>query len=193
MWKYPLQLYFMWLILLNFSSLYHFTRSIKGPPLILPSYHFSSPSLSLLPYPSSLISFLPLLHPFSPTLIPPTFPPSVTQRHLSTAGLHSTLFFVGSFHLNCCPTFPPPHAVWLLLCPILLSVVADLMAIRPRVKCLTSSHAQRLLKHYAMSSLSSDMSIHFVSILGPGLHEALRILLKVVAGIGEGRLQGLPW
>ena len=37
------------------------------------------------------------------------------------------------------------------------------------------------------------MSSQSISILGPGLLEALRILLKVVIGICEGRLHGLPW
>ena len=137
---------------IEFSSFSHFTKSLKGPPHILPSYSFSSPSLSLLPYPSSLISFLPLLHPFSSTLIPPPFPPSVTQRHLSTAGLHSTLFTIGSLHLICYPTFPPSPAAWFNLCPLPLLGIVSLMAHRSWVKCPSSSHAPSLFDHRGMSS-----------------------------------------
>ena len=34
---------------------------------------------------------------------------------------------------------------------------------------------------------------HSLSILGPGLYDALRLLLNIIVGIGEGSLQGLLW
>ena len=67
------------------------------------------------------------------------------------------------------------------------------MANRSRVKFLFSSHAQCPFDHYTMSSPRSDMPIHSAPVLGSGSHEATHILLNVVAGIGEGWLQGIPW
>ena len=44
-----------------------------------------------------------------------------------------------------------------------------------------------------MASAGSVMFSHSFLFLGPGLYEALRLLLNIIAGIGEGSLQGLTW
>ena len=92
---------------------------------------------------------------------------------------------VGSIHLI---DSTLPLAAWPSHRSLHHQDAATLKVSRLRDKGISSSHAPS-----SMSSLGSDMALHTISILGPGLHEALRILLKVVSGIGEGGLQGLPW
>ena len=67
------------------------------------------------------------------------------------------------------------------------------MAHRSWVKCLSSSHAPSLLDYYDMSSPHSNMQFHSAPSLGSASHEIARVLLNVVAGVGEGWLQDIPW
>ena len=176
--KYPLYGHSWRINLSNNPSSSHFHISLFGPPpLHLLIFFTPSPRL---PYPFSLSLFL---HP-SHLLIPPSFPFFVTQRRIA-ADLHFKMPSAGSLHLF---DSPFPLAVWPSHLSLHLSDAVAFKDSRPRVKGIILSHAPS-----SMSSLGSDMALHTISILGPGLHEALRILLKVVSGIEEGGLQGLPW
>ena len=69
------------------------------------------------------------------------------------------------------------------------------MAHRSWVKCPSSSHAPSLFDHRGISSPYSSMQAHFTPSLGSVYHEVSpeRVLLNVIAGVGEGWLQDIPW
>ena len=167
----------------------------KGPSHLPPHPSTPPPSISHFPYPSFPLTLQPLFLPFPLTLIPPHFPSPTALHHLPTAGLHSMLLPDGSYHLICCPTFFPSPAAWSNLCSFPLSDIIGLMAHRSWVKCPFSSHAPSLFDHRGMSSPCSSMQIHFSPSLGSVYHEVppKRVLLNVIAGVGEGWIQDIPW
>ena len=132
------------------------------------------------------LSFSPIT-PLSP-LIYPSFTLFEAPRHF-TAGL----LIVGSSHLLLSPPHPPSYAAWSPCCLLHLSKAVELKALQFGDIFIPPSHAQDPFTFITMASVGSDMISHSLFSLSPGLFDALRFLLKIVTGIGEGRLQGLPW
>ena len=193
--KLPLRFQIMRLISLLFLSFPHFKRIPKGTPPLPPFLSIPPPSLSPFPYPSFPLTLQPLFNPFPLTLIPPHSPSPTALHHLPIAGLHSTLLPDGSSHLLRCPAFPPSPAAWYNLCPLPLSVFVGLMAHRSWVKCPSSLHALSLFDHHGMSSPCSSIQAHCSPSLGSVYHEVPpeQVLMNVIAGVGEGWLQDIPW
>ena len=174
----------------------HKMRTIlsTSPPLLILFFCFFGPPPLLL-----LLTFLPSisrasLHPLTFSLphpllhIPPTLPCSSLQRPLAAVLLFE-MPSAGAPHLR---DSPSPLAAWHVHSSLHPTVDPALKDLKPWVNGTTSSHAPSPFHHYSLSSLASNMALHINSPIGPGLHEALRILLKIVSGIGEGGLQGLP-
>ena len=150
------------------------------------------------PPPLLLLTFLPSYNPLHPLtfsllhpllLIPPTLPFSTLLRPLATI-LLLEMPSAGAPHLR---DSPSPLTAWLFHSTLHPTVNPTLKDLQPWVNGSTSSHAPSPFLHYSLSSLASNMALHINPPIGPGLHDALRILLKIVSGIGEGGFQGLPW
>ena len=131
------------------------------------------------------ILLLPLLfglfgHPFFtlPLSFPPSSPlspliyPSLTlfeaPRHF-TAGL----LIAGSSHLLHSPPHPPSYAAWSPCYLLHLSKAEELKALQFGDIFISPSHAQDRFTFFSMASIGSDMIPHSLSILGPGLYDAL--------------------
>ena len=170
-----------WINLLNNhrkgTSLLFFLGILLLPPLL----GLFPPPFFLLPLSfSSIIPLSPLIYP-SFTLF--------EALHHFAAGL----LIVGSSHLLLSPPHPPSYAAWYPCCLLHISKTVELKALQFGDIFIPPSHAQDPFTFFSMASVGSDMIPHSLSILGPGLYDALRFLLKIVTGIGEGRLQSLPW
>ena len=169
-----------------------FILSTSPPLLLLFFFHFfGPPPLPLLIFPPSYNPPHPLtfslLHPL--LLIPPTLPFSTPLRPLA-AILLLEMPSAGGPHLR---DSPSPLAAWLVHSTLHPTVDPALKDLKPWVNGSTSSHTPSPFLCYSLSSLASNMALHINPPIGPGLHEALGILLKIVSGIGEGGYQGLPW
>ena len=156
-----------------FNNQIHLKKCLSLPhfiPFLLAS--ISSPSsLSSSPYPSFILGL------FGPPsiLLPPSLPlsfPSFTifeAFHHLVAGL---LFSVYS-HLLLSPPLSPSYAAWPPCCLLHLSKAEELKALQFRDTLISPSHAQDPFTFFSMASVGSDMIPHSLSILGPGLYDAL--------------------
>ena len=161
----------------------------KGPSLLIihgilllpPLFGLFGPPFFLLP-----LSFSYII-PLSPLIYPP-FMLFEALRHFAAG-----LLIAGSSHLLLSPPLPPSYAAWPPCCLLHLSKAKELKSLQFGDIFISPSHAQDPFTFFSMASIGIDMIPHSLSILGPGLYDALRFLLKIVTGIGEGRLQGLSW
>ena len=145
---------------------------------------------------SPLLSFFPL-HPLLPfSRSPSSSPFDSPLSHclpslisLPPAGPHLPFPFGGSLLLISCPVCPPPIVAWTILPS---SATAELNTGRLSIYFLPS-HDSCLFIPSSMSLLRKDSFHHSASEFEYGSPDSVSFLLNVVAGIGGGRLLGIPW
>ena len=156
------------------------------PCLLASSFSPFSPATPYL----SLVS----LGLFGPPLIllPPSFLPSFSMPYPSLSTF-AALFYAVFSPLLFCPPSPFSSAAWSLRWHPHHSNALVLKALLFGELNTSPSHAQDFNSAPLMASVGSIMFLHPLSFSGPGSSDALRFLLHIISGIGEGSIQGLPW
>ena len=148
--------------------------------------------LGLYPFPLLIFSPLPcffLLPPLFLLLIP-SFDRLSSPFTLPPAGPHHPPPLGGSLHSMTCPVSPPSKAAWLVPPS---SAAAELKHFRPSIYCHSFSHDRWPFIPISMPPPCFD-SLHCnVLDFGHGSPGSVNFLLNVVAGVGGGRLLGIPW
>ena len=148
--------------------------------------------LGLYPFPLLIFSLLPcffLLPPLFLLLIP-SFDRLSSPFTLPPAGPHHPPPLGGSLHSMACPVSPPSKAAWLVPPS---SAAAELKHFRPSIYCHSFLHDRWPFIPISMPPPCFD-SLHCnVLDFGHGSPGSVNFLLNVVAGVGSGRLLGIPW
>ena len=147
-------------------------------------------------YPSSPITPFSLFHLSFLLFIPPFllfFPPSnrlSSLIRLPPAGPHLPPPLGGSLHSMTSPVCPPSKAAWLVPPS---SAADELKHFRPSIYCHSFSHDRWPFIPISMSPPCLDFPHCNVLDFGHGSPGSVNFLLNVVAGVGGGRLLGIPW
>ena len=168
---------------------------IEDLPHLSPYPSTPFPSISPSPYPSILTILLSLIIFLPPPLSLPT--PYLSPHLAILLQLAPTSCSISKGLLIQCVVLPFPFPLprGSFYACILSRVTFGFMVHHPQVNFPSSSHAPSLFDHLVMSSPRSSLQVHFSPSLGSVYHEIPleRIILDVIAGVGEGWLQEISW